>query len=125
MELIFGGAYSGKLSYAVKEYGLKADELWDLEKGLPDSVCRAVYHFESYTRRCLDEGLGGREAVKRLLEFIGDDAIIISREVGSGIVPMDASERAWREAHGEALRLICENAERVTRIFFGIAEVLK
>ena len=33
MVLIFGGAYQGKLTWAVQQYGLRADELCDLAHG--------------------------------------------------------------------------------------------
>ena len=46
-------------------------------------------------------------------------------EIGSGVVPMDPRERAWRELHGQVLRFLAERAKGVTRIFCGLPEVLK
>ena len=50
---------------------------------------------------------------------------VISREIGSGVVPLDAGERAWRERHGRLLRQLAEQAGHVYRIFCGLTEVLK
>jgi adenosyl cobinamide kinase/adenosyl cobinamide phosphate guanylyltransferase len=38
---------------------------------------------------------------------------------------MAAFEREWRELHGAVLKELALRAERVTRIFCGIPEVLK
>lgn len=51
--------------------------------------------------------------------------VVLCDEVGSGIVPIDPSERAWRERAG---RLSCELAERadsVVRMVCGIPTALK
>ncbi len=41
---------------------------------------------------------------------------MISREIGSGVVPIDAGERAWRERHGRLLRQLAEQADRIPDI---------
>ena len=51
--------------------------------------------------------------------------VVISREIGSGVVPIDAGERAWRERHGRLLRQLAEQAGHVYRIFCGLTEELK
>ena len=45
--------------------------------------------------------------------------------IGSGIVPMDAEERAWRERHGSLLKTLAAKSDRVVRVFCGIGEDLK
>ena len=120
MILIIGGAYQGKLTYAVKEYGLSEDECFDLAGGCPDKEYRCFYHLEAFLRTLPD----AEEALKKLMPYI-KNSIVISREVGCGIVPTDASERQYREAHGALLRALCEKAEAVTRIFCGLKEELK
>ena len=50
---------------------------------------------------------------------------IISREIGSGVVPMTPEERNWRELHGQVLQALANRADRVFRIFCGLPEVLK
>ena len=117
MELIIGGAYQGKLTYAVKKYGFSKEDLFDLAEGLPGREYRCYYHLEALSRR----GLSSAE----ILALIPENAVVISREIGAGIVPMDPAERLWREAHGAVLRALAERADSVTRIFCGFAEVIK
>ena len=83
MKLIIGGAYQGKLTWAVEQFGLAPDTLCDLAQGFQPGK-RCYYHLEAFTR--------AEESAAP--ELFPEDAVIISREVGSGVVPMDAAERA-------------------------------
>ena len=51
--------------------------------------------------------------------------ILIATEVGGGVVPMDANERADREAAGRLACLLAERADCVVQMFCGIPTVLK
>ena len=124
MELIIGGAYQGKLTWAAKEKGLDASELCDLSQGFPSCAFCCFYHLEALSRRAVKEGMSADEMLEKLTPFI-ENSGVVSREIGSGIVPMDAFERLWREEHGRLLAMLASRANRVTRIFCGLAEVLK
>lgn len=124
MELIIGGAYQGKLSYAVKEKGLNASQLFDLSEGFPSCAHPCFYHLEALSRRACADGMDAGKMLDKLAPFI-ENSVVISREIGSGIVPMDAFERLWREEHGRLLAMLASRADGVTRIFCGLAEVLK
>lgn len=76
---------------------------------------RCYYHLEAFTRA---EELAAPE-------LFPEDTVIISREVGSGVVPMDAAERAWRERHGALLQQLSRRSETVIRIFCGLPQQLK
>ena len=115
MKLIIGGAYQGKLTWAAETFGLAPDALCDLSGGFAPGR-RCYYHLEALTRRApapVDPAL------------FPEDAIVISREVGSGVVPMDAEERAWRERHGALLQQLARRSETVIRIFCGLPQQLK
>ena len=49
----------------------------------------------------------------------------LATEVGGGVVPIDPSERAAREAAGRLSCLLAQRAERVVRVFCGLPMVLK
>ena len=51
--------------------------------------------------------------------------ILIVTEVGGGVVPMDANERADREAAGRLACLLAARADCVVQMFCGIPTVLK
>ena len=67
------------------------------------------------------------ETVRRavLSEGAHPDAIVIANEVGAGVVPMAAEDRAFREAVGRALCVIAGKAETVTRCVCGIGVRIK
>ena len=71
------------------------------------------------------EALTRQEAPEAALPLLLAAEVVISREIGSGVVPIDAGERAWRERHGRLLRQLAEQAGHVYRIFCGLTEELK
>lgn len=124
MELVIGGAYQGKLTWAKNEYGFGEDALFDLSEGFPSRAFPCFYHLEALSRRACADGMDADQMLNNLAGFI-ENSVVISREIGSGIVPMDAFERLWREQHGRLLAMLAVRADRVTRIFCGLVEVLK
>ena len=63
--------------------------------------------------------------IRRFLPLLLAAEVVISREIGSGVVPIDAGERAWRERHGRLLRRLAQQAGSVRRVFCGLTEELK
>ena len=51
--------------------------------------------------------------------------IVLFTEVGSGLVPVDAEDRAARENAGRLSVLLAERADEVYRVYCGIARRLK
>lgn len=143
MHLIFGGAYQGKLEYALsleatskdasKVYNFKTIaecetpmeciEMLEPAKNIP-SNCEIINHFERFTYACADNGKDPVEYLKNNLAFF-KDKIIIADDVSQGIVPLDQTERAWREINGRALAYLAKEAKQVTRVFCGIPEKIK
>lgn len=120
MDLVIGGAYQGKLTCVKKKYGFKKGEVFDLANGFPDREYKCYTHLEALTRDETDP----HELIRLLMPYI-KNSVVISREIGCGIVPMDPDERVMRERHGIALSLLAKEAEHVTRVFCGIEERLK
>lgn len=121
MHIIIGGAYQGKLDYAKKHLGVTGKDLCDLatEPLYPGKRC--YLHIETFVRKCLAEN---SDAAALLLQ-LDHDCILISDDVSCGVVPMDAQDRAWREAVGRTLNALCADADHVTRIFCGLPLELK
>lgn len=115
MDLIIGGAYQGKCTFAAGKYRLTAADICDLATDAP-APARCYVHLEALTRQ---------EALEAALPLLLAAEAVISREIGSGVVPTDAGERAWRERHGRLLRQLAEQAGHVYRIFCGLTEELK
>ena len=51
--------------------------------------------------------------------------VVISTEVGGGVVPVDAGERSAREAAGRLACLLAERADTVVRVFCGLPMAIK
>ena len=64
------------------------------------------------------------ELVRWLTKF-KKNAVLICRDISAGIVPMDAEQRAWREAVGRYLSALAADADTVTRVFCGLPQQLK
>ena len=125
MILVVGGAFQGKKEYAKKMFALTdADFVDGVVCGSEELYqAKAVVHFHEYVRRCLQEGRELTGLADSLVKQ-NPDIIILANELGSGVVPVDAFDRSWRETAG---RLCCELAKRadeVHRVVCGIGTVI-
>ena len=53
------------------------------------------------------------------------DIILVSQEVGYGVVPMDAFDRKYREAVGRVCTDLASKSKKVIRVVCGIGTVIK
>jgi len=53
------------------------------------------------------------------------DIVIISDEIGNGIVPVDVLEREYRERTGRILVRLAFGADEVVRVICGIGQKIK
>ena len=69
----------------------------------------------------------GRDPLAFAEQFFREhpDAVVTANEVGAGVVPMAAEDRAFREAVGRVLCVFARNEEQVTRCVYGIGVRLK
>ncbi|WP_294473168.1 bifunctional adenosylcobinamide kinase/adenosylcobinamide-phosphate guanylyltransferase [uncultured Intestinimonas sp.] len=116
MILLIGGAGQGKLAYALEKTGLGAS---DVARDPAAARSKPIFAgLEDWVRAHPGEGLGD------LLE-VNPEVVILCDEVGCGVVPVDPSERAWREEVGRLCCALARRAERVERVFCGLSMVLK
>ena len=109
MKLYIGGAYQGQEALARQQN--------------PDGEVFADFH-ETIRAAVLR---GGEEPRAFAQRFCAEhpEAIVIANEVGAGVVPMAAEDRAFREAVGRALCVVAQHAESVTRCVCGIGVRIK
>lgn len=126
MKLIIGGAFQGKREYAGNQFTIPAEDFIDGEKCAFSDIfsCAGIYHFHLYIRRMMQEGIETKSLAAELLEQ-NPDILIISNELGYGVVPIDSFERAYRETVGRICCRMAEKAEEVHRVVCGIGTVLK
>lgn len=107
MILVIGGSFQGKQVYAAQ-----------ICKGgtvLPD--------FQDRIRAVLESGEDPEAFTRQIL--VNPPAVITLDEVGCGIVPMEKSERDYREAVGHAGQMLAVAAAEVYRMQCGIAVRIK
>lgn len=122
--IIIGGAFQGKTQYATKIYpGLKLTDGFNCPLDEIEN-CVAVNKFHSFTRRWLLEGRT-KEALLTMLENNRNLQLLISDEIGYGLVPIDDFEREYREFHGRVMTELAERADRVERVVCGIPQRIK
>jgi len=108
MILIFGGAYQGKLDYALERFEDK----------------KIIRYLDKWILDLVKENANVEEAVR---QFIADnsDAVVICNDISCGVVPVDPVMRKWREAVGRTLAILSQKSDEVVRLFCGIPTRLK
>ncbi|RGT73539.1 adenosylcobinamide kinase [Ruminococcus sp. AF18-22] len=126
MKLIIGGAFQGKRAAAEELY---PDLAWcDGRTCSRDDMytCQGIFHFETYIRRllkedpALDPEIFTDSIVKR-----NPTLVVVSGEIGCGLVPVDGFDRLYREKTGRICTCIAKRAASVIRVVCGQKIVLK
>lgn len=124
MELIIGGAYQGKTEYAKKEHPAltwkNAEDMCEEEL----LAAEGILNFQNYIKKEIQESRNPGKIGELLLQK-NPDAVIVSEEVGYGVVPMNAFEREYREAVGRICTKVASGSRKVTRVICGIGTVIK
>ncbi|MDR0309110.1 MAG: bifunctional adenosylcobinamide kinase/adenosylcobinamide-phosphate guanylyltransferase [Coriobacteriales bacterium] len=61
----------------------------------------------------------------KLVPALKKKAVVICNEVGSGIIPFNQPDTAWREATGRLCNALAKESDAVIRMVCGIPTVLK
>ena len=126
MIMIIGGAWQGKTAFAESLTGMKEEDWISGENcGREDLFrCRGIVHFHEYVRRALREGWD-LEGLPERLAAENPDLVLVTNELGYGIVPLDPQERIWRETDGRLCARLAAGAAEVWRVVCGIGSRLK
>lgn len=131
MVVIIGGAHQGKTAFAQEHFGLEGEQIsrwnghenghgnenWDWSR--PALADLELFVLE-LVRRGEDPAVWYRENRPRL-----EDKLVLCREIGGGVVPVEREMRRWQEAAGRLLQWLCRDAEQVWRLYCGIPQQLK
>ena len=132
MKLVVGGYAQGKLEFTLQRY--KKEDWIVFDGRLPSEnqlqeLCEQkkkviIHYFHNWVReRILQEGNPEEEIIAFLSK--NPESIIISDEVGNGIVPIDFLEREYRERTGRILVKLANQADEVVRVICGIGQKIK
>ncbi|MCD8125415.1 MAG: bifunctional adenosylcobinamide kinase/adenosylcobinamide-phosphate guanylyltransferase [Lachnospiraceae bacterium] len=125
MVLITGGAFQGKLDWARKlaaQAGCEPAFVCSGDAGAEEIQRADIWdQFPAWVKRRMEEGVDAQTEAE-LAEILAANprVIIVTREMGCGLVPVDAFERAWRERVGRLGCFLAARAERVYLVTCGV-----
>lgn len=126
MIMITGGAFQGKTEYAKQRFGFSDDDILNGGNCKLDAVfaAKCVTEYHLLIKRLLERNTDVTEFSRRLC-MENPDIVIIINEIGAGIIPLEKSERIWREETGRAGCIIAENSREVIRLVCGVPVKIK
>ena len=126
MILIVGGSFQGKKEYAKSLFSLEKKDMIDGAVCPLEDIytCKCIYHFHEWVKRIL-EGEKDLSNMAERLQKENPKIIIISNELGYGVVPIQAFDREYRETTGRVCTKIAGAASQVHRVICGIGTVIK
>ncbi len=124
MILVTGGCFQGKTDYACNMFEIQRETAAD------GALCpleelyytKLLYHFHEYIRRLIEAGQ--ELSVERLKEE-NPEIILVTNELGCGVVPTDKFDRNYREKTGRICCKIAKEADEVHRVVCGLGTVIK
>ena len=126
MILVFGGAYQGKLDYAIKRFVLTEDDIYRCAEG--NVTCPSggaiVYEADKWILSLL---CAKKDVAKETEQFLRENrgSIVICNDISCGVVPIDPLMRQWREEMSKFMGQLARNADEVVRVYCGIPTRLK
>ena len=128
MQLIIGGYAQGKLNYLLLSYTDECCLVYDAvfpkkeENGNGEKII--INHLHQWIKRQVEMGGNPEDEIEKYVEK-HRDIVIISDEIGNGIVPVDVLEREYRERTGRILVRLASGADEVVRVICGIGQKIK
>ena len=126
MKLIIGGAFQGKKEYAKQQFQISQEKMLDGAEASYEALfqCTCMFHFHEWIKRGLQENWNLEHLGERLA-LENPQVILITNELGYGVVPVDAFDRKYREAVGRVCTDLASKSKKVIRVVCGIGTVIK
>lgn len=110
MVLIIGGSYQGKTEYGISHF--------------PEA--RFFNQAHLFIKKRLEEGKTKEDILSEIRQAVSEGQwVIIADEIGNGVIPLDESDRFYREVAGRILTEIAKDATEVHRVVLGIGRQIK
>ena len=126
MILVIGGAYQGKLEYVKERFHIQSDDIFNGESDSYETLVhkKVILNFHCLMKRYLLDNMNGFDEINKIMD-INPELIIITDEIGYGIVPLDPFERRYREETGRVCCSLAKEAQEVIRVLCGIPTKIK
>ena len=143
MHIIIGGAFNGKEKWVKKHYKNIGDLEWitdsvqDLERIINEKEEGTIVmpRIEKWTRYWLEDYSvnEAREIGRQLIDHLKNwestlnkrKIILIATDISKGIVPIEKTDRDWRDLTGWFYQDLVGSANRVDEVWYGIGKRLK
>ena len=126
MILIFGGAYQGKLAYALERFKAAEDDVYLCDcndVNMPENR-KIVYEIDKWILALVKNDIDVKNAIRQFIDN-NQNVIVICNDISCGVVPLDPVLRKWREAMGGALAVLSRASDEVIRLFCAIPTKIK
>ena len=126
MILIFGGAYQGKLGYALERFKLTDADVYRCGNDnvhMPEKM-KIIYEIDKWILSLIKNDIDVEQAIRQFVDS-NRDTIVICNDISCGIVPLDPVLRKWRDAVGKSLAVLSGISDEVIRLFCGIPTRIK
>ena len=124
MIFIIGGSYQGKTEFAKQKFNLTDADIFVCADTHVNLNAKCIAHIERFALACVQNDSEPKAFWEEHRTEL-QDKILIADDISCGVVPMDATMRAWREASGRANNALANEADEVYRVFCGLAQELK
>lgn len=126
MIFVTGGCFQGKQQWVLQNCQVQPFRVADGAVCSMEAIKSAgvLDHFHLLVRRWMQAGKIPADETEKILSD-NLDIVIITDEIGSGIVPLDVKEREWREVHGRICCQLAGRADAVFRVIAGIGQKIK
>jgi adenosyl cobinamide kinase/adenosyl cobinamide phosphate guanylyltransferase len=127
MRLIIGGYAQCKLTYVINKYNIEKEKIWDSELPKDTEELNGTIVINQLNNWIKSQIKNNGNPEDKITNFINNypDCIIISDEIGNGIVPIDKFEREYRERTGRIQIELAKKATEVERVICGIGQKIK
>lgn len=125
MIMVIGGSFQGKEQF-VKDTLKKDIAFLDGSDCTYEEIftCEGIRNFHLFVKRFLLE----EERLDTLAEEVSEknpEIVIVSDEIGYGIVPIDKTERLWREKTGRICCKLMQKTKEAYRVMAGCGMKIK
>lgn len=126
MIFVTGGCFQGKQQWVLQNCQVHPFRVADGAVCSMEAIKSAgvLDHFHLLVRRWMQAGKIPADETEKILSD-NSNIVIITDEIGSGIVPLDVKEREWREVHGRICCQLAGRADAVFRVIAGIGQKIK
>ena len=126
MIFVTGGCFQGKQQWVLQNCQVQPFRVADGAVCSMEAIKSAgvLDHFHLLVRRWMQAGKIPADETEKILSD-NPDIVIITDEIGRGIVPLDVKEREWREVHGRICCQLAGRADAVFRVIAGIGQKIK